>query len=133
MLYIYSSICILKFDAHHHLVPCRNCGHIQNCKSLQCNMMFKCRYSYCIPWNYVCDGKWDCPEGNNELKNLVCGKVLTCIHMYKCKGIPNMCIHIGNICDHKKDCPSGDDKLFCGIDNYQMSTQMYLSSICNHL
>ena len=115
--YKYSSICILKFDAHHHLMPCRNGGHIQNCESFQCNMMFKCRYSYCIPWTYVCDGKWDCPEGNDELNNPVCGRVLTCVHMYKCKGIPKICIHVGNICDHQNDCPNGDDELFCQLIN----------------
>ena len=31
--------------------------------------MFKCPGYHCIPWSYVCDGKWDCPHGYDELEN----------------------------------------------------------------
>ena len=35
-------------------------------KRAVCNMRFKCELAYCIPWNYVCNGRWDCPNGEDE-------------------------------------------------------------------
>ena len=40
--------------------------------------MFKCSSSYCIPWSYVCDSKWDCPEGDDEQ----CEGNSTCSEMF---------------------------------------------------
>ena len=70
--------------------------------------MFKCQDSYCVPWIYVCDGKWDCPEGHDEHSNPVCGNKINCVNMYKCK-------HRHVIC--KKNCPSGDDEMLCQLVN----------------
>ena len=64
--YNISDICTYKLDKNMHLSPCRNGGHLESCKEIDCNMMFKCPNYYCIPWNYVCDGKWDCPRGIDE-------------------------------------------------------------------
>ena len=33
--------------------------------------MFKCLNNYCISWSYVCDGKWDCQRGEDELVALM--------------------------------------------------------------
>ena len=60
--YCVRDICTYKLNVYYHLVPCRNGGHLQNCKDFECNIMFKCKDSYCITWPYVSDGKWDCPE-----------------------------------------------------------------------
>ena len=64
--YAISDICIYILDLYLHIVPCASGEHLQECKLFQCNAMFKCPSSYCLPWKYVCDGKWDCPEGNDE-------------------------------------------------------------------
>ena len=50
-----------------YLIQCKNWDHIENCTNFECNKMFKCFNSYCIPWTYVCDGKWDCLKGSDEL------------------------------------------------------------------
>ena len=63
--------------------------------------MFKCIDSYCIQWSYVCDGKWDCPKGNDELSNPVCTYDHVCDNMYKCANTVQSCIHIENVCDDK--------------------------------
>ena len=33
---------------------------------------FKCPGNYCIPFHYVCDGEWQCPDGQDEAE---CGKL----------------------------------------------------------
>ncbi len=29
---------------------------------------FKCPGNYCIPFHYVCDGNWQCPDGQDEIE-----------------------------------------------------------------
>ena len=64
-----SDICTYKINESSILIPCINGQHLEICEAFECNMMFKCPKYYCIPWNYVCDGKWDCPEGYDEIIN----------------------------------------------------------------
>ena len=116
--YNFSNICVFALNHFHHLTPCRNGANLENCKVFQCNMMYKCHYSYCINWNYVCDGKWDCPQGDDEDNvNPICGSKDNCINMYKCKDYKLKCIDIGKICNQENDCPNGDDEMFCDLVN----------------
>ena len=71
--YSLKDICTYKLNRFHHIAPCRNGGHLQNCKRAVCNMRFKCELAYCIPWNYVCNGRWDCSNGEDEIQSDVCG------------------------------------------------------------
>ena len=112
--YHLKDICTYKLILHKYLVPCRNGGHLENCKDFECNLLFKCIGSYCIPWSYVCDGKWDCPQGGDELYNPICTNTEACRHMYKCRNILQ-CVHLGNVCDGNVDCPFGDDENPCHI------------------
>ena len=59
-------ICIYRLNEFSHLIPCTTGSHIEECKTFQCNQMFKCPEYYCIPWGYVCNWKWDCPHGYDE-------------------------------------------------------------------
>ena len=59
--YNLSDICIFNLNKHGHLMPCRTGSHLQSYKNFECNLHFKCPQFYCIPWAYICDGKWDCP------------------------------------------------------------------------
>ena len=76
-------------------------------------MKFKCPDFYCLPWSYVCDGKWDCPGGYDEVKELKCGN-RDCINMFKCMK-SQKCIHVGDVCIGLKDCPTEDDKYMCSL------------------
>ena len=55
--YNFNNICIYRLDEFNHLSLCRTGSHIEECKTFQCNQMFKCPKYYCIHWGYVCDGK----------------------------------------------------------------------------
>ncbi len=113
--YNITDICTFSLDLSNHLHPCRTGGHLELCDAFQCNMMFKCYKSYCVPWSYLCDGKWDCPYGNDELYS--CGPITACPHLYSCRA-SRQCIHVGTVCDNTNNCPSGDDEEFCELKNH---------------
>ena len=110
-------VCMFEINRFYHITPCRNGGHLQNCKSTVCNMRFKCKLSYCIPWNYVCNGRWECPNGEDEIWYDVCGNKQVCTNMYKCKNTKQICIHLGSVCNNKEECPLEDDEHFCDLKN----------------
>ncbi len=109
-------ICQYKISSVGYLVPCRTGEHLQNCTAFKCNKMFKCINSHCIPWQYVCDGKWDCPGGFDESEAQQCGKLRQCIQLFKCKH-SQICIHLENICDRQMNCPLKDDEDFCELNS----------------
>ena len=110
-----TDICIYKLNKYNQLTPCSNGGHLQSCAQFECNLMFKCPNSYCIPWEYVCDGKWDCPFAHDESSNTICNNKEVCRNMYKCRFESIRCINIGNVCDNIFDCPKKDDEMFCDL------------------
>ena len=105
----FSDICHYKLDHQSNLVPCSSGAHLYNCQKFECNMKFKCLALYCISWSYVCDGKWDCPNGIDESDLQGCGQFRTCEKMLKCQG-SQICIHLDDICDGVSDCPNGNDE-----------------------
>ena len=111
LFYEISDICSYKLDKHGHLVPCKKGEHLQNCEMFECNMMLKCPNFYCIPWGYICYGKWDCPSGYDESILHQC-RNRTCINMFKCK-LSSICLHLGDVCNGFVDCPHEDDEFSC--------------------
>ena len=131
--YNFSHMCNYHLDGLNHLTPCRTGTHLHNCSLYECNKKFKCISSYCILWSYVCDGKWDCPEGDDEAN--FCNRKQFCINMYKCKQT-HICIHLGNICDNVEDCPYKDDEMHCDLKNNicpKVCDCLYLAISCNNL
>ena len=112
-----ANICTYKLNQSGYSFPCRNGGHLENCYRFKCNSKFKCRNSYCIPWSYVCDGKWDCPIGDDENFDLICGNKIMCIYMFKCSKTSMICVHLATVCDGILDCPLGDDEILCELAN----------------
>ena len=108
-------MCIYKLNANQVLIPCENGRHLQQCKKFLCDIMFKCLDNYCIPWSYVCDGKWDCQHGDDELEYTLCNTRNSCLNMYHCRNTKQMCIHLGNTCDGYPDCPFDDDESLCEL------------------
>ena len=111
--YYVSQICIYQLIFEQYLMPCRTGQHLYNCKAFECNSMFKCPNFYCIPWSYICDGKWDCPYGNDENISF-CNQTILCLHKFKCRN-SHTCIHFIDICNNETDCTHGDDELMCPL------------------
>ncbi len=105
-------ICVYKVDSAHHLIPCHSGEHVQECKTFKCNMMLKCPRSHCVPWSYMCDGKWDCPGGYDE--DRICNDSTRCHHLFKCRDT-SQCVHVADVCDGKVDCLQIDDELACEL------------------
>ncbi len=109
-----SHICIFDMNSMGYLVPCRTGEHMQNCSLFVCNKMFKCNKSYCIPWQYTCDGKWDCVDGSDESTKQKCEPMRECRNMFMCK-LSQICVHLQTVCDSYLNCPSGDDEELCDL------------------
>ncbi len=109
LFFVFSDLCIYRLNEQNIPCPCLDGTHLENCKEFQCNMMFKCWNYYCIPWQYVCDNKWDCPRGIEES---YC-TWHNCTNKYKCNSVETMCIHVGHVCNGIEDCPQGEDEMFC--------------------
>ena len=107
-----SEICNYLLDKQGYVIPCKGGEHLQNCKEVECNMKFKCPNYYCVPWFYVCDGKWDCPSGLDEK---FCNNKRECKNMFKCKN-SIICIHPHCVCDGNFDCPSNEDEFYCNLN-----------------
>ena len=78
-----SDVCTYLLNELLQLIPCKNGQHLESCEDFECNMNFKCPMSYCIPYSYVCNGKWDCPQGYDEMNNSTCKKDRQCPNMFK--------------------------------------------------
>ncbi len=89
-----------------HAMYCRNGAHLEDCSMHDCPGYYKCRWSYCIPYHYVCNHVLDCPWGEDEQN---CSS-LKCPGLLKCR-LDNVCVHPHMIGDNVTDCPlSGDDE-----------------------
>ena len=103
-----SSMCILVYDHYGAMEGCTNGWHLQNCSESQCIGYFKCNNSYCIPISYICDGKNDCPDREDEI---AC-EMFVCPGLYRCKAT-TICISQSSVCDGTSDCPDKDDEDNC--------------------
>ncbi len=130
-----SQICSYSLNDYGYLKPCRNGGHLEDCTNFECVFHFKCFQSYCVPWSYMCDGKWDCPKGEDETFAPTCGNQSRCENMLKCKNI-HTCISLRVVCNDQIDCPFSDDEALCELRNFQCPEKCHclaLALSCYHL
>lgn len=104
--------CLYEFDQYGYQQGCRDVSHLIDCEHFECPKRdyVKCRNSYCIPWRYICDGKWDCISGDDEVG---CARYV-CPAQYKCAN-QSSCILPHQLCDGQRQCPMGDDEWFCDL------------------
>ncbi len=116
LCYDVHEICTYKLNEDLSVFPCRLGENLEECKDFECNMMFKCMGYYCVPWSYVCNGRWDCPQGEDKFAVHQCQKIRNrnCQHLFKCK-TTHTCISFGGVCDGSKDCTFGDDEFACSL------------------
>ncbi len=110
-------ICIFDLDMEGGLYPCKNGAHVENCAEVMCSKNFKCKDSYCIPWQFVCNGQWDCPWADEENVH-ICNKG-QCIDMYLCKNKQHICVPLSSVCDANTACPFGDDEMLCDLSKVE--------------
>jgi len=104
--------CLYEFDRYGYQIGCRDVSHLIDCADFECPKRdyVKCSNSYCIPWRYICDGKWDCVMGEDEVG---CARYV-CPGQYKCAN-QSSCILLHQLCDGHRQCPMGDDEWFCDL------------------
>ena len=100
-----NQLCILNFNTNR----CRHQNYVVVCKNVICPGMFKCDKLYCVHMSYVCDGQYDCKEGDDEI---LC-PLTSCPGLLKCRG-ENRCVSKEEICDNHVNCLySMDDEIGC--------------------
>ena len=124
-----SALCVYDLDKLGHQRFCPNGAHLHKCIRHHCPDKFKCPNSYCIPVRRLCDGRKDCPEGEDEDE---CEQIpLLCPGFYRCQG--GMCIHPHEICDGYVDCElHGDDEKSCYMDPCPNGCQCHRGSMICH-
>ncbi len=115
--YSMTDICFYQLGKFNNLIACRIGSHLERCSDFECNIAFKCSKSYCIPWSYVCDEKWDCPHGHDEHHTHNCGTERMCPELFSCRK-SQLCVHTENVCDGTVDCPEHDDEVMCELKNH---------------
>ena len=105
-----NKLCLYDRDNFDRISYCRDGAHLRNCRRIQCTNTFKCPLSYCIPIRKVCDGIYDCYNGEDEnnCRNNICPGYL------KCREV-EFCVHPIEVCDGYSHCPHGDDEELCDI------------------
>ncbi len=95
-----------------NIKSCRNEAHLRNCELYTCPSFFKCPAAYCIPIYAVCNGRMDCPNGEDEND---CQKI-SCPGFLLCRD-DKLCVHPNDIWSRNVKCPTSmDDKAFQDID-----------------
>ncbi len=74
--------------------------NLKHCYYHECPGMYKCINSYCIPYHKVCNGKLDCPSGEEEIN---CDQII-CPGLLKCIG-DHVCVSWNDICNGYIHCP----------------------------
>ena len=95
--------CIVGVDKRSCVTALSACVHFS------CPGMFKCHRYHCIYMSSVCDGQYDCKEGDDET---LC-PLSSCPGLLKCRG-ENRCLSKEEICDKTVNClHSMDDEIIC--------------------
>ena len=128
-----NKLCVFEFQQNTKILKhCRNGAHLYNCTNIQCWAYFKCPLSYCVPYDLICNGEWDCPQGDDEIS---C-ESYSCPNLFKCKN-QRKCLHFSKVCDDSEDCILGDDELWCIHDVLLVCPReckcFAQSFLCNHL
>ena len=106
------------------LKACRNGRHLSNCSAATCPHHFKCAIYYCVPVRYTCDGKRDCPLGDDEN---ICHK-RQCPGLFRCRN-SSICLHYYDVLDGRTHCLQGDDELFDDLSDCPMKCDCLMTAI----
>ena len=124
----FDKICLYDADQVGRMTPCPNGGHLLHCASVHCTGLFKCHQAYCLPLRRMCDGRPDCPAGEDEEG---CPAEVRCPGLLRCK--EGGCVHPRHVCDGYRDCQRhGEDEMHCDRAVCPLDCQCHASSIYCH-
>eukprot|EP00244_Chara_vulgaris_P011473 TRINITY_DN568_c0_g1_i2.p1 TRINITY_DN568_c0_g1~~TRINITY_DN568_c0_g1_i2.p1 ORF type:complete len:552 (+),score=68.89 TRINITY_DN568_c0_g1_i2:219-1874(+) len=84
----------------------------RGCSAVALTNLFQCRTGRCIQRQRMCDGKKDCPDGDDEGE--FCARLNCPNYGIKCNDTQNRtCIQESQVCDGVLDCPGGTDEADC--------------------
>ncbi len=110
----------------------RNSGkHLASCETFNCTRHFKCPEYFCVPWNHICDGVWDCPAGYDEDK---CSKTARAGFFHCSNSVIHVLLH--SVCNGIIDCPQMDDEEKCALHNTKCLSHcicVHFTIICNKI
>ena len=100
------ALCVFERLPENLIRYCRNGAHLLNCYNFECPNYYKCSFTYCIPLFKVCNGEFDCPNGEDEVS---CNDT-KCQNLLKCAK-ESSCVHPKDIHDGVTQCLfTGDDE-----------------------
>ncbi|XP_048258457.1 uncharacterized protein LOC124137409 [Haliotis rufescens] len=103
--------CRLQYDQYKEPIGCKDLTHLRNCGEETCPSDYmKCPHSYCVSVSLVCDGRPDCPGGDDEMD---C-ESWTCPGLYRCHA-SRTCLPWSHVCDGVSHCPRGEDEFLCHV------------------
>ena len=101
--------CLYESDGNYSILHCSDGTHLGLCDTFWCPRAFKCPFSHCIPLRQVCDGRTDCPSGEDEVN---C-ELLQCTELFQCKQSAR-CLPPWDVCDGIVHCTDFlDDEIYC--------------------
>ena len=109
-------------------VPDMTDGSASSCPTYS----FACEEDSCVSISTVCDTKWDCPNGEDEMG---CTYRNCTDNQWCCDN--GACIDINKLCDLHDDCSDGSDERSCIVCNTNATFQCYdgscipISQLCD--
>ena len=81
-----------------------------------------------MPIRYTCDGKRDCPLGDDEANCVN----RTCDGLFRCQN-SGKCLHYYDFEDGKIDCPDGDDESLISLSSCPMGCDCFSDGLMHYI